>query len=147
MATEARGRADYVAGGEDPRATGPPLGVHDDPAAPVDLDPGLLQAQARSADAAARREQQRVRAQLPAIIQLDGQVIAVPAHRRHPGAEDHLVPSCQQDLLEPPGDLAVHHRGQPRGGVYDGDRHTERGDDGGVLHSDRECRTLDRAAL
>jgi hypothetical protein len=60
-------RADDVAGGEDPGTAGAPLGVDDDPAAGVDLDPGPLQAEALGADAAAGGEQQRVGAQVPTV--------------------------------------------------------------------------------
>src|SRR5580692_3429640 len=65
------GRADDVAGGEDPRAAGPPLGVDDDPAAGIGLDPGGVEAETRGADAAAGGEQQRVGAQLSAVVQPD----------------------------------------------------------------------------
>jgi hypothetical protein len=130
-------RTDDVAGREDPRAARPPLGVDDDPAAPIDPHPGLLQTEARGADAAARGEQQRVRAQLAPIIQCYGQVVAVAVDGDHAGAEDHLVPARHEDLLEAAGDLGVHHGGQPWGGVEDGDGHAERGEDGGVLDPDR----------
>ncbi len=43
----------------------------------------------------------------------------------------------EDDLLEPAGDLAVHHGGQAGSAVEDGDGHAERGEDGGVLDPDR----------
>ena len=132
-----QGGANDVAGREDPRAARPPLGVDDDATARVYLDAGLLQAEARGADAAARREQQRVRAQLTAVGQLREQVVAVPAHRSHGGAEDHPVTPRPERLLEAAGDLAVHHRGQPGSAVEDRDGHAQRGEDGGVLDPDR----------
>ena len=65
--------------------------------------------------------------QLLAVVQVHGQVVAVLAHRDHAGAEDYLVSPRQEHLLEPPGDLAVHHRSEPGSAV----------EDGGVLDPDR----------
>ena len=130
-------RPDDVTCGEHPRAAGAPFGVDKDPAAAVDVDACFLQAEARSADGAAGGEQQRFGPELPPVIQFDNEAVAVPARRGHAGAEDDLIPAGADDLLEPPGYLAVHHGGEPRRGVHDGDEAAERGEDGGVLDPDR----------
>jgi YceI-like domain len=79
----------------------------------VDPDAGLLQAEARGADTAAGGEQQRVRAQLPAIAQLYGQVVAVPAHGDHPGPEDHPGMQPASGGVRVTGSLTVRGRTRP----------------------------------